>query len=88
MNESDTPRTDKEVRNRGERFKLAALQAVSADFARTLERRCAELEAGWLAACAFIDSHAADPDITPEMAANYLEFVERRAALDAARKAK
>ena len=34
------------------------------------------------AACAFIDSHVADPDITAEMTAKYATFLERRAAAE------
>lgn len=46
--------------------------------------RARELEAAFSAACAFIDSHAADPDITPEMCRAYEVFLERRAAIDRA----
>lgn len=37
----------------------------------------------WEAACAFIDAHAADPDLTPKMRAAHAEFVRCRDALKA-----
>jgi hypothetical protein len=35
----------------------------------------------WLAACAFIDAHVADPDMTAEMGRTYAEFQKWRAHL-------
>lgn len=53
-----------------------------------LERRLGEASndsalyrAGWLAACGFIDSHVADPDITAEMCKRYAEFNKQRGAI-------
>jgi len=43
--------------------------------------RIAKLEAAWQAACAFIDSHAADTDITADMRKTYAEFQQQRALL-------
>ncbi|MEN6540854.1 MAG: hypothetical protein ABFC67_14700 [Mizugakiibacter sp.] len=42
-----------------------------------------KLRDAWKAACAFIDSHAADPDITSAMASNYAEFMRHRAEIEA-----
>ena len=39
---------------------------------------------GFKAACAFIDSHVADPDITSEMRKTYAEFMRMRAMIAAA----
>lgn len=39
------------------------------------------LREGWQVACAFIDSHVADPDITDEMIQRYAEFNVVRGAL-------
>lgn len=36
------------------------------------------LRKAWQAACAFIDSHVADPDITPSMAQNYESYLALR----------
>jgi hypothetical protein len=40
-----------------------------------------EIKRGWESACAFIDSHVADPDITDEMWATYSKFVRIRDSL-------
>lgn len=42
------------------------------------------LRAAFDAACAFIDSHVADPDITAEMAAKYATFLNHRALIEEA----
>ena len=42
---------------------------------------CRDIERAWNAACAFIDSHAADPDITAEMCRTYADFIAKRKAL-------
>lgn len=42
------------------------------------------LEAAYKAACAFIDAHVADPDITPKMRETYAEFVRLRKELEKA----
>ena len=39
---------------------------------------------GFKAACAFIDNHAADPDITSEMRKTYAEFMRMRTMIAAA----
>ncbi len=45
------------------------------------KQEVAELVEAYNAACAFIDSHVADPDITDEMVETYRVFTEKRAAL-------
>ncbi len=45
------------------------------------EQEVAALVEAYSAACAFIDSHVADPDITDEMVETYRVFTEKRAAL-------
>ena len=87
MMESLTPRTDVEAEENG------LNRVVSADFARQLERELAEArrdaemwKGGYESARAFIDSHVADPDITPRMIETYAAFEARRAAIDAAMK--
>jgi hypothetical protein len=76
--ESDTPLTDEMSRvfpfgyenlNEDEPY-------VDIDFAQQLER-------AYNAACAFIDCHVADPDITDEMVKTHAIFTEQRAALAA-----
>jgi hypothetical protein len=41
-----------------------------------------KLTQAWNAACAFIDSHAGDPDMTEEMCRTYAAFVDIRTALN------
>lgn len=40
-----------------------------------------KLMAGWNAACAFIDAHVCDPDISSKMVETYAEFIRYRAAI-------
>lgn len=42
-----------------------------------------KLEAGWVAACAFIDAHIGDPDMTQRMRDTYAEFQKWRGILKA-----
>lgn len=46
------------------------------------QERVTKLEEAYAAACAFIDCHAGDPDITGEMIINHRKFVECREGLD------
>lgn len=48
-----------------------------------LEADAKRLRAGFDAACAFIDCHRADPDLSAEMIAAYAEFNKQRAAMGA-----
>ena len=50
----------------------------AADEIESLRRERDELVEAWNAACAFIDSHVADPDITKEMVEKYAEFQRHR----------
>lgn len=45
--------------------------------------RVSRLEAAYKAACAFIDAHVADPDLTQEMRETHAEFVRLRKEIDA-----
>ena len=58
--------------------------AGSTDFPALLEH-VKSLEAIVNAATAFIDSHVADPDITPLMRENYLKYLDAKAAAQAAK---
>jgi hypothetical protein len=76
---SDTPLTDemqKMVISHDEGDTYDPRKMVPAVFCRDIER-------AWNAACAFIDSHAADPDITAEMCRTYADFIAKRNALTA-----
>lgn len=48
---------------------------------KALKQQRDELLAAFNAACAFIDSHVADPDITDDMANNYEKFQAARASV-------
>jgi len=74
---SDTPLTDEMqsmviAHDEGDTYDPHKM--VPAVFSRDIER-------AWNAACAFIDSHVADPDITSEMCRTYADFVANRKAL-------
>ena len=69
---SDTPLTDEE--SRCPRNGPYRRMEISIFFGEKLER-------AFNAACAFIDSHAADPDLTPEMCRTYAIFREKRREL-------
>jgi hypothetical protein len=55
--------------------------AIMDGYIRELTEQRDELLAAWTAACAFIDSHVADPDITQEMVLTYAEFMKHREAI-------
>lgn len=66
------------------RAQVAALEVDAGRWAKDANDRD-DLACAWVAACAFIDSHCADPDITQDMRTTYREFLKWRGHL-AARK--
>jgi len=74
---SDTPLTDKmqamvKDHDTGDTFDPRKM--VPAEFSRDIEQ-------AWNAACAFIDSHATEPDLTAEMRRTYAVFMAKRKTL-------
>lgn len=59
----------------------AAAQALAPETIM-LKLQVKQLREAFDAACAFIDSHVADPDMTHEMVRNYAEFKKQRARVN------
>ena len=66
-----------------DRDAIAAIERLAGDAERWAKEAnlVDDLSSAWAAACAFIDSHVAEPDITAEMVRTYAEFLKWRACI-------